>query len=360
MMIKQQKSHKSPSYFQSPTNQFPDTVTSSNYVTSTAMNSEFEFMYQKTVASNNPCMNNQSANDILDHELKSNLSELVHQTSKEESTSSDDELIHKVIDRRYVGERKEESNKVIQKERECETQTDGYGKIEIKRNKIKMERLSKRWKDRQICRECEDISGVRQKHKKGDEKEEQHIKLERQMETQVWYREQNIKKQKQVTKKWQVRQVGTESENERKAEEIKSVEIEPHTLAQVNGLGECERDLQESKTEKVRISTEKEKDGGVDTKKILKEEHYPNEKKVNRGLLQRNESERDSKKRADVHSHSAPFDPEEQMCPTEVSRLNNEQEKYVCYYLLNLHAYVLYMTPTVPFPLNSLSLKCIK
>lgn len=347
MMIKQQKSHKSPSYFQSHTNQFPDTVTSA------AMTSKFEFMYQKTVASNNPCMNKQSANVTLDHELKSNLSELVHQTSKEESTSSDDELIQKVIDRRYVGERKEESNKVIQKERECETQKEGYGKIEIKRNKIKMERLSKRWMDRQICRECEDIGGVRQKHKKGDEQEEQHIKLERQMETQVWYRAQNIKKQKQVKKNWQIRQVGTESENERKAEEIKSVEIEPHTLAQLNELGECERDLKESKTEEVRISTEKEKDGGVDTKKILEEEHNPNEKKVNGGLLQRNESERDSKKRADVHSHSAPFDPEEQMCPTEVSRLNIEQEIYVCYYLLNLHAYV-YDSK------SSLSLKFIK
>lgn len=333
MMMKRQDSQETPSSLPPPTYQSPDTVTPPNHVTSTALTPES--VYQYTVASNpvlpSPPMHNQSKNDTLDHELRSKLYELVHQISKEKLTSSDDEPIQKVIDRQYDGVREKENDRVRHRKRNNEAQKESNGKIEMERNKRKMERLSERWIERQIRRECEESDVVRQRYRERDQKREGNDEVEKQMEKQQnCDRQQKIESQRQVERSWQVRQVETESENERKAEKMKSVEIEPHMLARVSGLS-IRRDLQESETQQVTIITEKAKDGWVNMKKSVKEEHseeghYLTEEKVNRGLLQRSKSERGSEKRAEAHNHSTPFDPEEQMSPTEVRRKSTEPE----------------------------------
>lgn len=289
-----------------------------------------EFVYKNIVASNpvppNSVMYNQSENDTLDHELRSKLSQLVYQISKEELTSSDDEPIQEVIDRRCDGEREKENDREIQREREIEVQKESNVKTDMEKNKRKMERLSKRWIERQICRECEEPCNVlRQRHREGDQKVEGSNEKERQMEKKEWEIQQKIEREKHVERSWHVRQLEIESENEKIAEKIKSVEIEPHTLALVDRFSESERHLKQGETQTVKIVIEKAKDGGVDTKKSVEEEqcekgHYLNEEKANRGLLQRSKSERGSEKRREAHSHSAPSDPEEQMSPTEVSR----------------------------------------
>ncbi|KAK3515373.1 hypothetical protein QTP70_018736 [Hemibagrus guttatus] len=113
MMMKGQDNQETPSSLSPPTNQLPDTVTPLNHVTSPALTPEF--VYKNTVASNpvlpSSLMYTQSENDTLDHELRSKLSELVYQFSKEELTSSDDEPIRKVIDRQHGGEREKESDR---------------------------------------------------------------------------------------------------------------------------------------------------------------------------------------------------------------------------------------------------------
>lgn len=333
MMLKRQESQETPSSLPLPTYQSPNTLTPPNHVTSTAMIPEF--VYKNTVASNpvlpSPPMHNQSENDTLDDELRSKLSELVDQISKEESTSSDDESIRKVIDRRRDGERVKESDRVRQRERKNEAQKESNGKIELENKKRKMERLNERWIERQISRECEESDVVRQRHRERNQKREGNYGVERQMEKQDWDREQKMEGQRQVERSWQVRQVETESENERKSEKVKSLEIEPHTIIQVNGLIMI-RDLQESETQQVTISFEKAKEGGADVKKSVEEEehsekgHYMTEERVNRGLLQRSNSERGSEKRSEAHSHSTPSDPEDQTSPTEVSMKSPEPE----------------------------------
>ncbi|MCJ8745672.1 hypothetical protein PDJAM_G00132940, partial [Pangasius djambal] len=274
MMMKRQDSQETPSTLPPPTYQSPNTVTQPNNVTSTAMSPEF--VYQNTVACNpvlpGPLKHNQSENDTLDHELRSKLSELVDQISKEDLTSSDDEPFRKVIDRQHDGEREEESDRVIQRERKNEAQKESSnGKIEMERNKRKMERLSERWLERQISRECEESDVVHQRLRERDRKREGTNELERQMEKQQdGYRQQKTERQRQVERSWQVSKVETESENERKAEKVKSVEIEPHMLAQVNGLS-MRRDLQVNETQQVTIITEKAKDGQVNIKKSVEE-----------------------------------------------------------------------------------------
>lgn len=306
MMMKRQDSQETPSPLPPLTYQSPDAVTPHNYVTSTTMTPEL--VYQNRVASKtmlpNPPMQNQSENDTLDHELRSKLSELVHQISKEDLTSSDDEPIHKVIDRRCVGEWAKESDRVIHRERKNESQKESNGKIEMERNKRKMERLSERWIERQIVRECEEFDVVRQRHRERDQKREGSTEIQRERKNQDWER-QKEEKQSQLERSWQKRQVETEIENE----------IEPL----------CERDVQDSETQQVTI-TEKAKDGGLDAKERVEEGHYLNEEKVNRGLLQRKKSEKDSEKRTEACSCSAPSNPEEQISPTEVRRENKESE----------------------------------
>ncbi|XP_053083840.1 rab effector MyRIP isoform X2 [Pangasianodon hypophthalmus] len=297
MMMKRQDSQETPSTLTSPTYQSPDTVMQPNNVTSTAMTPEF--VYQNTVACNpvlpSSMMHNQSENDTLDHELRSKLSELVDQIRKEDLTSSDDEPFRKVIDRQRDGEREEESDGVRQRERKNEAQKESSnGKMEMERNKRKMERLSERWLERQISRECEESDVVRQRLRETDRKREGTNELERQMEKQQdGYRQQKTVRQRQV------RKVETESENERKAEKVKSVEIEPHTLAQVNGLS-MRRDLQVNETQQVTIITEKAKDDEVNIKKSV-EEH----------------SEKGHYLTEDSLSLSTPSGPEEQMSQTE-------------------------------------------
>lgn len=333
MMMKRQDSQETLSSLPPPTYESPDTVTPPNRVASTAMTPES--VYQNTVGYNpvlpSPPMHNQSENATLDHELRSKLYELVHQISKEDLTSSDDEPIQKVIDRRYDGAREKENDRVRHRKRNNEAQKESNGKTEMERNKRKMERLSERWIERQVRRECEEIDVVRQRHKERDQKREGNDELVRLMEKhQNLDRQQKTESQRQVERNWQVRQVETESENEREAEKMKPEETEPHMLARVNGLS-MRRDLQENETQQVTINTEKAKDGWVDIKKSVEEEHsekglYLTEEKVNQGLLQRSNSERGSEKRAEPHNHSAPIDPEEQMSQTEVRRKSTEPE----------------------------------
>lgn len=316
MMMKGQDIQKTSSL----TTQSPDTVTPPSNVTSTAMIPEF--VYQNTVDSNtvlpNIFMYNKSENDTMDHELRSKLSELVYQISKEELASSDDEPVQKV---RFDGKREKDNDRVIQRERNNESQKESYCKIEIDRNKLKMERLSKRWIERQICRASEESNVVRQRHRERDQNREASNELEIHMEKEEWDGQEKIARQKQVKRSWHIRQEKTESENERKVE-VKSVDIETHT--QVNGLSEHERDLQESETQQVKIITEKANDCEADTKKSVEDHsekgHYLNEEKVNSGLPQRSKSERDYEKITEAHSNGAPSDKEEQMSPTEVSR----------------------------------------
>lgn len=303
-MMKRKDSQETPITLQPPTYQSPDTVTPPNHVASTAMIPEF--IYQNTVSSNtvlaNPSMYNQSENDTLDHELRSKLSELFYQISKEELASPDDEPIRKVVDPRYDGERERKKERVIQRERENEAHKESNGKKEMERNKRKLERLSERWIQRQICRECVESDVVRQKHRERNQRREGSNEIKRQMEKQQeWDTQQKMAIQKQVETSWHVRQVDTESENEKKAEKEKLVETEQHTLTRVNGLCECERDLQGSEPQQVKIITEKAKEGGVDTKK--------------------------RREITEAHSHRAPSDPEPQMSPTEVSKKNTKSRK---------------------------------
>ncbi|XP_058232909.1 rab effector MyRIP isoform X3 [Hemibagrus wyckioides] len=306
MMMKGQDNQETPSSLPPPTNHLPDTVTPLNHVTSPALTPEFA--YKNTVASNP--MYTQSEND---HELRSKLSELVYQINKEELTSSDDEPIRKVIDRRHGGEREKESDRVRQRERKNESQKENNAKIEMERNKIKMERLSERWLQSQISRECQESDVVRQGRRERDQNRERNDEVEMQMEKQDLDRQKKIEREKQVERSWQVRQVETESEDEKKAEKVNSAEIMPHMITI--------RDLQESETQQVTIITVKAKEAGVDIKKSMEDQHsekghYLTKEKVNRGLLQRSKLEGDSGKRAEAHSHSASA-PDEQTSPTE-------------------------------------------
>lgn len=341
MMMKRQDNQETSSSLTCPT--YQDTVTPPSHVTSTAMIPEF--VYKNTVASNtvfpNLLMYKKSENDTVDHELRSKLSELVYEISKEELASSDDEPAQKVIDWRCNGEREKENDRVIQRERKNDSQKESNCKIEIVRNKLKMERLSKRWIEIQICREYEESDVVRQRHRERDQNREGSNELERQMEKhQEWDGQENIARQNQGKRNWHIRHVKTESENERKPEKVMSVETKTHTRA--NGLSEHKRDLQESKTQQVKIITEKAKNCGVDTKKRVKEHcerrHYLNEEKVNRGLPQRSNTEKDFEKVTEAHSNSAPSDKEEQMSPTEVSKkkISSESVTSVPFHLLSL------------------------
>lgn len=305
MMMKGQDNQETPSSLPPPTNHSPDTVTPLNHVTSPALTPEF--IYKNTVASNP--MYTQSEND---HDLMSKLSELVYQ-------SSDDEPIRKVIDRRHGGEREKESDRVRQRERKNESQKENNAKIEMERNIIKMERLTERWLQSQISRECQESDVVRQGRRERDQNRERNYEVEMQMEKQQDLdRQKKIEREKQVERSWQVRQVETENEDEKKAEKVNSAEIMPHMITI--------RDLQESETQQVTIITVKAKEAGVDIKKSMEDQnsekgHYLTKEKVNRGLLQRSKLEGDSGKRAEAHSHSASA-PDEQTSPTEVSKKN--------------------------------------
>ncbi|KAF5901804.1 rab effector MyRIP isoform X1, partial [Clarias magur] len=289
-----------------PIYQSTGTVTPPNHVNSTAMT---EFVYQNTVASN-PVLPaqliDQSQNESLAHDSRLQLSKIVVPICKEELTSSDDEPVRKVIDRRGNGEREEESDRVRHREKTNETQKESRYKMDMEMTKMKMERLGERWIERQIKSECEKSDVVRQRER--DEKREENAE-ERQMEKhQGWDRQEKIERKSHVERNWQVRQLDNECKTERKAE--KSVEKEAHMETRVSGFRML-RDVQDSKTQQIPIIP----DGGVNMKKSVEEEHsekghYLTEESVNRGLTQRS-------KRAEAHSHSDPSDPEEQTSPTE-------------------------------------------
>ncbi|XP_027028849.2 rab effector MyRIP [Tachysurus fulvidraco] len=298
MMMKGQDRQETPPSLPPPTNQLPDTVTPLNHVTSTA----FDPVLSSSL------MYTQSENDILDHRLRSKLAEMVYQISKEELTSSDDEPIRKVIDMQCDGERMKESGREQQREIKNESQKASDGKIEMDRNKTKMERLSERWLQSQISRECQESDVLRQGHRESDQNIEGNEEVERKMEKQDLGTQQKIERGRQVERSWQVRQVETESENERKVEKVNSVEIVPHM--------KTIRSLQESETQQVTIITVKAKEAFVDVKKSVEEQpsengHYLTKEKVNSVLLQRG-----SGKREDAHSHSA-SDPDEKTSATE-------------------------------------------
>ncbi|XP_046689805.1 rab effector MyRIP isoform X2 [Silurus meridionalis] len=324
MVMKRQDSQEILNPLPPSTFQSTDTVTSPKHVTSTAMTPEF--VYQNTVASNfvlpSTAMQNKSENDTMDHELRSKLSELVDQISKEELTSSDDEPMQKVMDRQCYGERKKESDRVRWRERKIGAHKENNGTIDMERNKRKMERLSERWIERQISRECVENEVVRQSHREKDQKKEGNDDLVKQMEKHLdWDRQQKSERQMQVERNWQGGQVETESENETKTENMNLVEIEPLMITRVNGMRMI-GDLKESETQQMTIITEQAQEDRLEIKKNVEEEHnvkehYSTQEMENRGLLQRNNSERASESSAEAHNHSTPSDPEEQQSSTE-------------------------------------------
>ncbi|KAI5092219.1 rab effector MyRIP [Silurus meridionalis] len=326
MVMKRQDSQEILNPLPPSTFQSTDTVTSPKHVTSTAMTPEF--VYQNTVASNfvlpSTAMQNKSENDTMDHELRSKLSELVDQISKEELTSSDDEPMQKVMDRQCYGERKKESDRVRWRERKIGAHKENNGTIDMERNKRKMERLSERWIERQISRECVENEVVRQSHREKDQKKEGNDDLVKQMEKHLdWDRQQKSERQMQVERNWQGGQVETESENETKTENMNLVEIEPLMITRVNGMRMI-GDLKESETQQMTIITEQAQEDRLEIKKNVEEEHnvkehYSTQEMENRGLLQRNNSERASESSAEAHNHSTPSDPEEQQSSTEIS-----------------------------------------
>ncbi|XP_053343969.1 rab effector MyRIP isoform X1 [Clarias gariepinus] len=312
-LMKGQDHQETQSPLPPPIYQSTDTVTPPNHVTSTAMTSEF--VYQNAVASNPVLpgqLTDQSKNESLAHDSRSQLSKTLVPICKEELSSSDDEPIRKVIDRRGNGEREEESYRVRQREKTNETQKESPYKIDMEWNKMKMERLGERWIERQIKSKCEKSDVVRQRER--DQKRKENAEVEKH---QGWDRQEKTETKRHVERSWQVRQLDNECKTEKEAENIKSIEKEAPMDTRVSGFRML-RDLQDSKTQQMTIIP----DGGVNRKKSVEEEHSEKghcltEESINRGLIQKRKSERGSIKRAEAHSQSDLSDPEEQTSPTE-------------------------------------------
>ncbi|XP_017564698.1 rab effector MyRIP isoform X2 [Pygocentrus nattereri] len=306
--------------------QTPDTVTPPDLLTPGAMTPEPE--YQDTVAPNSmapsPPMHNplgasklgpttqglklraSSINDTMDQELRSKLSELVGQISREDVTSSEDEPLRKVGDR----EREKESERLRQRERP----NDGP-KERIERSK------SERQVERQISRERDRSDSVRPRRieREQERERERQREVERQVERE---RERRVEQERQLdTEKQRDMERRAEKEKERRREverqrreqarrlemegdieEIEMARPAERELAQVNGP--CtEAGLLE--IHEVTGVTESALDGGVEKGKSVEEgndatEDSLSEETTKRKSVQRSKSETVSGKRAEL------------------------------------------------------------
>ncbi|XP_066502893.1 rab effector MyRIP [Hoplias malabaricus] len=319
MMMRRQQSQEAPTTLPLLHYQTPDTVTPPEILSPSAMTPEPE--YQDRVDSNSmaacpptnilpEARNLGSAvqglnfraspgNDTMEQELRSKLSELVGQISREDMTSSEDEPIRKVGDR----EREKESEKLRQRERLSEGS---------KARNIERESKSEKRTERQMSREQDKSDVVRPRHRERERDVERERELHVEME-----RERRV----------QVRQLEAEIEDER-------LEIEMAVPAEVelavNGPS-MRTDLMD--THEVTGVIETSTDGGIEKGKIVEEakdatEDNPSEERVKRKLMQRSKSERGSEKRAELVElkktkslcgwpDSSTCVQEEQMSPTE-------------------------------------------
>ncbi|XP_049319447.1 rab effector MyRIP isoform X2 [Astyanax mexicanus] len=323
MMMRRQQSQEAPPPLPPLQYQTPDTVTPPEVFTPGAMTPEPE--YQDTVAPNSmaasPPTHNQAAptkpgptsqglrfraspgNDTMEQELRSKLSELVGQISREDMTSSEDEPIRKVSSR----EREKESERLRQRERE-KRMRDG----ETERSRREMEKESEKRVERQISRERDIIDVVRPRHIEREQERERERQREVERERLL-----NVEKQREV--EWQV-----EIEKERRRE------MERQKREQMNGPS-LKMDLQEIR--KVSAVTENGNDGVIEKGKSIKEgssatKDNPGEERVKRKLMQRSKSERGSERRSELvelkktksmteTTVSSPCGPEEQTSPPE-------------------------------------------
>ncbi|XP_072547191.1 rab effector MyRIP isoform X2 [Salminus brasiliensis] len=340
MMMRRQQSQEAPSPLPPLHYQTPDTVTPPEVLTPGAMTPEYE--YQDTVAPNSmaasPPTHYQAGvnkpgptsqglkfraspgNDTMEQELRSKLSELVGQISREDMTSSEDEPIRKVSSR----EREKESERLRQRERE-KRMKDG----EAEKSKREMEKESEKRMERQISRERDRSDAVRPRHveRQQERERDRQLDVEKQHETE-WQIEIEKERRREMErqKREQARRLEMESERERK-EMVRSADKE---LAQVNGPS-MKTDMQE--IHEATIVTENDKDGGMEKGKSIKDgsgtaKDNPAEERVKRKLMQRSKSERGSERRAELVELKktksmcespvcSPCGPEEQTPPTE-------------------------------------------
>ncbi|KAL7840551.1 hypothetical protein AOLI_G00258740 [Acnodon oligacanthus] len=321
MMMRRQQSQEAPPPLPHLHYQTPDTVTPPDLLTPGEMTPEPEF--QDMVAPNSmaasPPMHNllgasklgpttqglklraSSVNDTMDQELRSKLSELVGQISREDVTSSEDEPLRKVGDR----EREKESERLRQRERPNEGP-----KERIERSK------SERQVERQTSRERDKSDSVRPRHieKEQERERERQREVERQVERE---RERRVERERQLDMEKQremERRAEKEKEKRREVErqrreqarrlemegdieEIEMARLAERELAQVNGP--C-IDIHE-----VTGVTENALDGGVEKGKSVEEgndatEDSLSEETTKRKVVQRSKSETVSGKRAEL------------------------------------------------------------
>ncbi|XP_062841823.1 rab effector MyRIP [Trichomycterus rosablanca] len=305
-MMKQQLSQEPPPTYQSLHTMTPPDMSIPSAITPdpTSMLS-YPPMYSQAGIQLGPGCQAYSRNDTLEHQLRSKLSELVSQISKEDVTSSEDEAIRKVSDRRC---KIEKGSRVRQQERVDEAQKERDTRRDMERSKWEMERLSERWIERQISREHEGSDVVRQRRRDGDQRRESKEELTRLEGMRGDTEEQEKHMEKgfvmQEMDRQQVRQVGIDTGREE--------EVERAWQAQSNGPST----RTEQDTWKVTSTSEK----ASDAEKSVEEEDITigedlTEASVNEEMLQRSNSEDASEKGQEAHS--TPFDPEEQVSPTE-------------------------------------------
>ncbi|XP_076868375.1 rab effector MyRIP isoform X2 [Brachyhypopomus gauderio] len=331
MMLRRQQSQETQSHL---IYQTPDTVTPPYLLTSGAMTPDPD--YQDTIAPNSMAtspptqwkagsckggpntqafkLGSPSGNDGLEQELRSKLSELVGQISREDMTSSEDEPIRKVGKRREEEEREKEGEQSSQKERKSEREMETS------------KRTSERWMERQVCQERDPNNTARQvekdrKDERARERQEKNSEMHREIKAQV-SREMEIQRERRV-KREQVRRAEKDGEKQSETAGRAAVaERDERTVSRVNGpsggANTSEVDAQKAAADGGRRKGSEEEDGETEDEGTV----------ARRVQMRRSQSERGPDKRAeDVElkrtrsafalADSAPCRPEEQASPTE-------------------------------------------
>lgn len=294
MMMKQHPSqetlppHPLPTYQPAQTLTPPDTSTPSVISPDTTATLSYPSVYTQA-GIQDPGSRSQAyiRNDTLELQLRSKLSQLVSQISKDDTTWSEDEATRRV----------EKSSRVRQRERVCETQKEREIRRDMERNKWEMEKLSERWIERQISREKEGSDVVRQRHRDEDRKDGTFTRLDGSSWEESDRR--RVADRQQVRTDWESRD-----------------EVEIPRQAQSNGPRTGTTwDTWTSTSEKASPAekSEEEEEEDISIKNVLTQTR----RKEERNLENASEQGREA--------HSTSFDPEEQVSPTEVNRTQSVQ-----------------------------------